>query len=161
MVVRSNRVAATYIENLLQLIVSLMLLAFSEVVLICKLLQGKFISSHFVVMPFNKFIKLSIIVCLLSNSFLKKTISSCRNLSNNRCTYSYEHSQFSFGGYKVVECHDDVKAECFSKCFLAEYSNFQYLCVPSQLLEEKKMVRFAALISHYLSSHTFHYCCYQ
>ena len=70
------------IENLFRLIVSsLMRLAFSEVVSICKLLQGKFFSSRCVVTWFNKFIKLLIIFCFLPNSFLKKRISSCRNLS--------------------------------------------------------------------------------
>ena len=36
-------------ENLLELIVSSLLLAFSEAVLICKLLQEKFVSLQFVV----------------------------------------------------------------------------------------------------------------
>ena len=115
---------------------------FSEEFLICKLLQEKFVSSRFVFTPLNKFIKLSITFCLLSNSFLKKLISSCRNYSNNRLIYS----QFSFRGYEVVECHNDLKAECFSECLLAQYSPFQYLCVPSQSFERKKMVHFAALI---------------
>ena len=68
-------------ENLLKLIVSLMWPAFSEVFLICQLLQEKFVSSRFVVTTFNRFIKLSITFCLLSNSFLKKLISSYRKLS--------------------------------------------------------------------------------
>ena len=58
-----------------------MWLTFSEAVLICKLLQEKFVSSRYVVTLFNKFIKLSMIFCMLSNSFLKKQISSCRKLS--------------------------------------------------------------------------------
>ena len=43
------------IENLLELIVSLMWLAFSEVVLICKLSQEKFVSSRFLVIPFSNY----------------------------------------------------------------------------------------------------------
>ena len=58
------------IENLLELIVSLMWLAFSEVFLICKLLQEKFVSSCFVVTPINKCIKLSITFCYIQISSL-------------------------------------------------------------------------------------------
>ena len=60
-----------------------------------------------------------------------------------------------------MQLHDDVKVECFSECFLAEYSHFQYLCLPNQSFEGKKMAEFAAVVFHYLSSHSFHYCCYQ
>ena len=55
--------------------------SFFRIVLICKLLQEKLVSSRFLVTSFNKFIKLSTIFCLLPNSFLKKIISSYRNLS--------------------------------------------------------------------------------
>ena len=110
--------------NLLELIVSVMWLTFSEAVLICKLLQEKFVSSRYVVTLFNKFIKLSMIFCMLSNSFLKKQISSFENYPSNRLTCSNEHSQFSFGGNEGVECHDDVKAVCFSQCF--QYSIMEH-----------------------------------
>ena len=105
--------------------------------------------------------KLSITICLTSNFFFKKSISSPRNLSK-QCVdlFKWAFSIF-FGGYEVVECHDDVKVEYFSKCFLALYSNFQYLCLPSQLFEGKKMFRFSIMIFHYLSSHPLHYCYYQ
>ena len=132
--------------------------AFLEVFLICKLLQEKFISSRFVVTPFNKFIKLSIIFCLLCNSLLKKPISSCRNLSKQYIDL-FKRAFSIFLCYEAVEYHDDLKAQCLSECFLPQYFHFQNLCVSSQLFEGK-MVHFAAMISHYLSFHTFDYCWY-
>ena len=99
------------IENLLELIVSLTLLAFWEVVLIWKLLQENFASSRFLVTSFSKFIKLSIIFYTISS--LRNRFCLVGTYPNNRLTSSNEHSQFFFGGYEVVECHDDLKAECF------------------------------------------------
>ena len=79
--------------------------------------------SRFLVTPCNKFIKLSLI-------FVYYPISSLRN-------------RFPLvGTYEVVDCHNDLKAEYFSECFLAQYSHIQYLYVPSQLLEGKKMPEF-------------------
>ena len=83
----------------------LMLLAFSEVTLICKHLQEKFVSSRLVVTSFNKLIKLSIIFRLLPNSFLKKLISSCRNLSKQQVDFfKWEFSIFLWWlrGYAVA-----------------------------------------------------------
>ena len=83
----------------------LMLLAFSEVILICKHLQEKFVSSRLVVTSFNKLIKLSIIFRLLPNSFLKKLISSCRNLPKQQANlFKWEFTIFLWWlrGYAVA-----------------------------------------------------------
>ena len=83
------------IENLLELIVSsLTLLAFSEVLLICKPLQEKFVLLHFVVTPFNKFIKLSKNFCCPIPS-LKNWFLLVGTYPNSRLTCSNEYSQFS------------------------------------------------------------------
>ena len=83
----------------------LMLLAFLEVILICKHLQEEFVSSRLVVTSFNKLIKLSIIFRLLPNSFLKKLISSCRNLSKQQVDlFKWEFTIFLWWllGYAVA-----------------------------------------------------------
>ena len=49
----------------------------------------------------------------------------------------------------------------FPKWFLAQHSYFQYLCPCSQSFDRKKMVYFVPMITHYLSIHSLHHCCYQ
>ena len=82
------------IKNPFELIFSLMRLAFSEVVLTWKFLQKKFVSSRFLVTLFNKLIKLSIIFCLLSYSFRKEPISSCRKLSKQYAEFKWAFLTF-------------------------------------------------------------------
>ena len=85
-----------------------MRLAFSEVVSICNLLQQKFVWSCFVVSPFNKCIKLSIIYCLLFSSFLKNRFPHVETSPKKGLICSNEHSQFSFGGYVLFKLEKHV-----------------------------------------------------